>query len=330
MRELEPRARREQAGGAQRVGRRGGAVAPERPASAATWRGGAPGPRIATARATSRAPAGSRSSIRATSRATASGPKCPIVRRVGVGAERRPRARDEERVAAGGVVAGGADAGARVRVPIAHERRGGLAARAAAGAATARVSRSSSSTGSLGGSPLRTASSASSGSPSIRRARCPSQRSDGGSAQCASSTTIASGRSAHRFAASQNRPCSVAWVASSPGAPAAGAASSAGSASAAASAVSAVPVRRPARDGIEQRAHGAERVGLLERRAAGAEHAHARARRDVRRGGEQAALADPGRPLDDEHRPVARDGGVQRRPRWRPARPRAPAAPHPW
>ena len=41
------------------------------------------------------------------------------------------------------------------------------------------------------------------GSPSMRAARCASQRSDGTSAQCASSTAITSGRSAARLAASQ-------------------------------------------------------------------------------------------------------------------------------
>ena len=46
------------------------------------------------------------------------------------------------------------------------------------------------------------------GSPSMRAARWDSQRSDGGSAQCASSTAISSGPLAARLAISQYRP----WV----------------------------------------------------------------------------------------------------------------------
>ncbi len=68
--------------------------------------------------------------------------------------------------------------------------------------------------------PVRVASSSATGRLSIRVARCTSQRSDGASAHCASSTAITSGRRAARFATSQYRPCIAAYRTSSSTGPA--------------------------------------------------------------------------------------------------------------
>ena len=81
--------------------------------------------------------------------------------------------------------------------------------RFSAGGSRVAAARSSSSRGGSSG-PSRAASSSATGRASMRAARCASQRSDGASAQCASSTASTSGWRAARFATSQYKPCMVA------------------------------------------------------------------------------------------------------------------------
>jgi hypothetical protein len=203
-----------------------------RPARSRAWRRGALRPSTANACARAAAPSGSRESWRSTARATCSGPNAlRLAPTCSVGSTRSATRWARSAPSRNGLPAvavwhacanAGCAAGSLSRTNA--SAASGPSGEGRTGASGAAASSSARRLGSAGGSPARTAHRTPSRSSASWPVSCTSQRSDGASARCTSSTTRSVAERSARLQASHVRPCAAACIASpaSAGSPASG------------------------------------------------------------------------------------------------------------